>query len=150
MSYINYYQIEQEPRIIAAGFYDQGGVWFYTWEQARPGEVYSYDLASGWNKEIIRYQAVGGVKEMPAEQFLLHGLPPVFTVRQMAEFVDGFQSAAPAGYDRATDLARMDSWATPWNWVASPEWFSMLLSPYEMGRRWAQKNMAPLMEQWGE
>lgn len=146
---INQYMIEQEPRIIAAGFYDQGGTWFYTWEQDREGQVYSYDLANGWNKEIIRYRAVGGVKEMPVEQFLLHGLPPLFNTHEMGQFIDGFESAAPAGYDRNADLAHMDAWAAPWNWVASPEWFSMILSPYEMGRRWAQKNMAVLMEQLG-
>ena len=39
---------------IALGFYDEDGIFFYEWENARPNEHYSYALAGAPERYVLR------------------------------------------------------------------------------------------------
>lgn len=74
-------QVIDEPRIFATGFYDEDGVWFYTWERDREDAHYSYECANTHSTRTthIRYSRPGQrYGEMYLIVYLAHGqLPPV-------------------------------------------------------------------------
>ena len=68
--------IVNEHRIFAAGFYDEDGTWFYTWERDRPEEIYDYSLANGRGEEMVRFSRCLDVHgEMSEAEFIQNGLP---------------------------------------------------------------------------
>ncbi len=64
----------ENPRVYAAGFYDNQGTWFYTWERNFPDKWYSYGLADTWDHstKILRYDEGN---EVSLEEYQEKGLP---------------------------------------------------------------------------
>ena len=54
------------------------------------------------------------------------------------DFAAGFCDAAPIGYDFEADVAASTPWCAPWHWADASEWLVDDITPYAMGRRWAE------------
>lgn len=66
------------PRVFEAGFYDDNGVWFATWERDWPDKEYNYGCAEtfSFRPTHIRYTREGKVYgEMPISVYEIKGLP---------------------------------------------------------------------------
>lgn len=61
------------------------------------------------------------------------------------EFCRGFADAAPEEYDMEADESSTP-WFTPWHWADMADWFYEDLTPYEMGRQFAEKVYDQIVE----
>lgn len=61
------------------------------------------------------------------------------------EFCRGFADAAPEEYDMEADKSSTP-WFTPWHWADMADWFYEDLTPYEMGRQFAEKVYDQIVE----
>lgn len=60
------------------------------------------------------------------------------TEPRAAEFLDGFLTCVPTGYELQADLERGLSYCKPWNWTDEHRWYNPRKTWREMGAAWAR------------
>lgn len=71
----------------------------------------------------------------------------MMTDTEKREFVRGFESAAPAGYDavKDDDGSNPCPWCAPWTWTDEGDYMTGG-TPYECGAAFARKHYAEIAE----
>ena len=68
----------------------------------------------------------------------------VFSDTDVKGFVNGFEDAMPTFYSVGDDVKANTPWCAPWTYTNDNEWYESELTPYEMGRKWADA----VREEW--
>ena len=65
------------------------------------------------------------------------------------EFVKGFESAAPAGYDASMDDNGNNPcpWCAPWTWAKESSYLTAGATPFECGAAFARRHFDEIAEQ---